>query len=222
MSENCNKSNLILEFWPYAQKAARNAAFKWDIDADDTFQVIMLDAWVKIDWALECESPIAALRSGIRYSIGHEVTSRYWRRGRGETDQISDDFDLAAPDTVCHATAMTVAKAVSSVGKKPADAFSMVYLMGMTLKEAGELMGLSASGVSHHADIALNAAFDSVGIKREARRKGRDKTVYFFKNDDGRELRGNRKALTSELGSAGMVSDVINGRLKHYKGWRMQ
>lgn len=219
---SCSKLKLVHDFWPYAKKAARNAAFKWDIDEDDTFQVIMLDAWAKIDWALSCDVPIAALRKQIRYSVGHEVTARYWRRGRGETDQITDDYDIAAPEPPCHATAMTVARAVAQAGRQPSDAFSLIYLMGMTWKEAGAEMGLSASGAGHHAEIALSAAFDAVGIKREPRRKGRDKTVYFFKNDDGRELRGNRKALTAELGSSGAVSDVINGKLKQYKGWRMQ
>lgn len=219
---SCSKSKLIRDFWPYAKRAARNAAFKWDIDADDTFQVIMLDAWTKIDWAMECDSPIATLRAGIRFSVGHEVESRYWRRGRGETDQMPEDFDVASPETVCHATAMTIAKAVALSGKQPSDAFSLIYLMGMTRKEAGIEMGLSPSGVGHHAEVALDAAFESVGIRREARRSGRDRTVYFFKNDDGREIRGNRKALTDELGSSGRVSDIINGKLEHYKGWRMQ
>lgn len=219
--ESCSKLKLVHEFMPYAKKAARNAAFKWDIEEDDTFQVIMLDAWNKIDWALSCDVPISALRYGIRYSVGHEVTARYWRRGRGETDQFTDGFDAPAPDGVCHATAMTVAKAVSTTGAQPAKAFSLIYLMGMTRKEASDEMGLSPSGVGHHVEIALNAAFDAVGVKREPKRKRRDMTVYFLVHDDGRELRGNRKALTESLGSAGSVSDLVNGKLKQHKGWRV-
>lgn len=208
---------LMRELWPYAKKAAWATHYKYGIDADDTFQQIMMDAWLKIDKAKEADCPIAFMRRGIPYSVGHCITFRFNRRGNGETDQMEDDYDAAAP-SVDRAEIIDLTRRLMDIPQQPRRAFAMRYLAGMTRKEVAEAMEASGTTVGRMEEDALGR----LGVAQEKRsRPRRDSNVYYMVNDDGREVRANRKGLSEVVGSPGAVSELINGKKEHYKGWRI-
>lgn len=207
---------LINELSAYARKAARRSSYKWDVQADDVYQQIMLEAWESMDKAMEAEVPIAYLRHHMRFTIGRVVQERYWRKGNGETDQLDDDFD-ADSGKRDHATLIDAARSIAALPLPQRQAFYHVAIEGKTHAEAAADIGSTARGVQHH----MKQAISGLGLGSAAlTRKRRDDDVYLFRHVDGEEVRTTRKGLSEQFGiSASYVSDMMSGKLKHCKGW---
>ena len=58
-----DREALLIEVMPYAQKASRNAYFRYGVDQDDTFQMVMLELWQHILKGFKAHNPIGYLRS---------------------------------------------------------------------------------------------------------------------------------------------------------------
>lgn len=215
---SCSKLKLVHDFWPYAKKAARNAAFKWDIDEDDTFQVIMLDAWTRIDWALSCEVPIAALRKQIRFSVGHEVTARYWRRGRGETDQFSEGFDPPCDGSGDVSVAIDVRSALDRLPIRDRAAILAVNY-GYTMKSLAELSGLAEATMQGCYHAAVKRFKDEIdGVPHVV--KG---DSFSLIDECGNVATGIISEVAKLTGlSRGSISNLRTGKRSEVRGWRLQ
>lgn len=218
--ESCSKSSpdreaLILEFMRYAKAAARNASYKWDLDKDDTMQVILMDAWSKVDWALTCEQPIAALRSGIKYSVGHEVTSRYWRRGRGETDQMQEGFDTEDPRQPDIELKIDIERAIEKL-TKPERCVVVAAQYGYSMRSLSELSGIAAT--------TLNGRLKSAAKKIKAHMDGETVREYgasiTLSGPSGRVVCGGISAVMADTGlSKGSVHNLRSGARDSVNGW---
>lgn len=217
MLGNCSKSKLVTEFIPYAKKAARNAAFKWDIEADDTFQVIMLDAWRKIDNAMNADEPIAMLMAGIRFSVGHELTARYWRRGRGETDQISDDFDAVDTTPIDLELKIDFDRAIEKLPKRDAVVIKAVQY-GYSMRALADIAGVASSTMVTRLEAARNRLSEAMaGNDVKVRNEG-----FSLVNDEGLLVSGGLSSVMKRTGlSRGSISNLRTGKTPSVKGWML-
>lgn len=208
---------LINEFWPYAKRSSKYAARKWDIDEDDTFQTIMMDAWRCIEWAMGCKSPIAALRSKIRFSIGHLVQSRYWRRGNGETDQFADGFEVEDKSTGSIEEKIDIDRALSKLPSKDIIVV-MALVNGYSMADVSRYTGEAHTTVAERlrsAKARMQAALAGGEIKSRGE-------VLSFISDNGMKVSGKISKIMEFTGlSKGSVHNIRSGKRESINGWRL-
>lgn len=225
---------LLLSIMPYAKAAARRTRFKYDIDEDDTFQQIMLDCWQKIATGFVADEPIAWLRTEIRHSVGDVLYSHFGKKANSmvgpmptmtNADGEREEIEFAAPHRDVDFLLMRkVAKGLHAKGPAVVRTFHDVHLLGFSRQEVAQRRGVHDSRIGQILATAVSTICEITGAELEQTgvRKRRDTDTYRLRNDDGREIIGDRKKLTAESGvPAGALSRIITGSLKHYKSWRL-
>lgn len=207
--------DLLLQMIPHAKSAAKRAEFKHGVDPDDTFQQIMLEMWVDLLSAPNMENPVKYLRHRIKYAVGHVIQERFFRKGNGETDQFESGFEPSSPQRDLDLM-IDIGETLNRQPEQTRQALILRYVVGLTQNETAEAMGVKPATVTYHLDKALPA----FGVQpRTRRRSSKDRTVHFLKNRDGKEFRGTYQGIAELLGTRGRASDLLNGKLEHYKGW---
>lgn len=213
----CNES-LLRDLIPYAKRAARSARFRWNLDEDDVFQQIMLDAWRKIEQCATAENPLAWMRKGIRFSIGHSVQERFWRKGNGVTDQLGDDYD--AGERMNTDQLLDMQRAIKMLDRQQLKALHLTWTLGHSVADAARIESIPRTTMEGRvkdaaSKLALHMGHD-VELKREY---GSQLTLI---HDNGNMATGSESEILRETGlSRGSFSNIKTGKRESVKGWRL-